>query len=137
MNHRTLTIGLAIIGIANGLALGGVAYNRMGEPESLLSLTERELRMTGDSRRSENSGVTGRIEWCVRDSVETFREIDEIGFELAGCYARTASWLNATRLEELGFDLSVAPDAPDGEPGSFAAHDEPGASPGERNVVAP
>ena len=43
-------------------------------------------------------GVTGRIEWCVRDSVETFREIDEIGFELAGCYARTPSWLNPMRV---------------------------------------
>jgi hypothetical protein len=31
----------------------------------------------------------------------------------------------------------VAPDAPDGEPGAFGAHAEPGASPGGVNVVAP
>jgi hypothetical protein len=31
----------------------------------------------------------------------------------------------------------VAPDAPDDEPGSFAAHAEQGASPGWRNVVTP
>ena len=35
--------GLAIIIVTNIVALAGVAYNRSGEPDAVVELTEREL----------------------------------------------------------------------------------------------
>ena len=40
--HTRFT-GLALIAVVNGIAISGVAYNRSGEPESKLRLSEREL----------------------------------------------------------------------------------------------
>lgn len=40
---RTLIAGIAIILVVNAIALGGVAYNRSGTPESTLHLSQREL----------------------------------------------------------------------------------------------
>ena len=41
--RHTLIAGLGLILGVNAIVLGGVAYNRSGEPESLLQLSEREL----------------------------------------------------------------------------------------------
>src|SRR5690606_12121573 len=45
MSPRALTfaLGAAIILAANAVALGGVAWNRSGEPESRVALSQREL----------------------------------------------------------------------------------------------
>jgi len=40
---HTLIIGIALMALTNAVALIGVAYNRSGEPESELRLTQREL----------------------------------------------------------------------------------------------
>ncbi|MGH8649482.1 MAG: DUF4824 family protein, partial [Burkholderiales bacterium] len=40
---RTLAAGIVLIALTNAIALGGVAWNRSGEPESVLKLTQREL----------------------------------------------------------------------------------------------
>ncbi|MFL6653087.1 MAG: DUF4824 family protein, partial [Sulfurifustaceae bacterium] len=42
---RTLLAGIALIAATNAVALVGVAYNRSGEPSSVLKLTERELAL--------------------------------------------------------------------------------------------
>ena len=112
MTRRALIIGLGIIAIANAGALGSAAYNRMGEPDSELALTERELRRTNGKVSAENSGVELRIEWCTRDT-SSLREVDEIAFELQGCYNRAPYWLDARRLQDLGFDMTVAPTSPE------------------------
>ena len=64
-------LGLALIVCANLFVLAGVAWNRSGEPDSVLSLTERELRsagyvpyaerIEGDRRRAENNAVRFRL----------------------------------------------------------------------------
>lgn len=49
--------GLAVILLSNVWVLGSVAYNRSGEPESRLLLTERELLPSRHWKRQEDSGV--------------------------------------------------------------------------------
>ncbi|WP_375739803.1 DUF4824 family protein [Pseudomonas boanensis] len=58
-----LLAGLAIILLANAVALAGVWQNRTGEPESRLLLSGRELQRDHEWSRKENSGLTLRLDW--------------------------------------------------------------------------
>ena len=58
-----LLAGLALILLSNAVALAGVWYNRQGEPESRLLLSERELHRNWDGPRRENSGLSLRLDW--------------------------------------------------------------------------
>jgi hypothetical protein len=103
---RVQWIGLSIIVVANAFALGNAGYNRMGEPESRLVLTQRELRIQGNQTRSENSGVSARLRWCVADSTVHAEDATR-EFPALDCDSRTPDWLNRERLSALGFDLGV------------------------------
>ncbi|MFZ6049239.1 DUF4824 family protein [Pseudomonas sp. CR3202] len=61
--RSALISGLALIAMTNVVALGGVWYNRSGEPESSLLLSERELRRSYEWSRHENSGLALRLDW--------------------------------------------------------------------------
>lgn len=61
--RSALIAGLALIGLTNAIALGGVWYNRSGEPDSRLLLSERELRRSHDWAMRENSGLALRLDW--------------------------------------------------------------------------
>ncbi len=59
-----LLMGLAILIGTNLVALSGVAYNRMGDPTSQLTLTERELALSyTHGAHKENSGISLFINW--------------------------------------------------------------------------
>jgi hypothetical protein len=58
-----LLAGLALILLSNAVALAGVWYNRQGEPESRLQLSQRELHRNWDGPRQENSGLSLRLDW--------------------------------------------------------------------------
>lgn len=58
-----LLAGLALILLSNAVALAGAWYNRQGEPESRLQLTERELWRDHDGPSRENSGLALRLNW--------------------------------------------------------------------------
>jgi hypothetical protein len=58
-----LLAGLTLILLANAIALGGVWYNRSGDPDSRLVLSERELPLPDHWQRKENSGVALRLNW--------------------------------------------------------------------------
>jgi hypothetical protein len=58
-----LLAGLALILLSNAVALAGVWYNRQGEPESRLLLSQRELQRNWDGPRQENSGMSLRLNW--------------------------------------------------------------------------
>jgi hypothetical protein len=61
---KYLLIGLLILIGTNLAALGGVAYNRMGEATAQLTLTERELSLPYNSgAQKENSGLSLSINW--------------------------------------------------------------------------
>lgn len=63
MNARLLLAGLGLILLSNAAALAGVWYNRQGEPESRVRLSERELQRDWDGPRRENSGLKLRLNW--------------------------------------------------------------------------
>ncbi|MBU0751448.1 MAG: DUF4824 family protein [Gammaproteobacteria bacterium] len=94
---RTLAAGAALILLTNAVALGGVWWNRTGEPESLLVLTERELPLPYRGyRSSENSGLEFRLGWRVgeRDG--------NVFYGYAGS-GGMPEWLDGKRMEALGF----------------------------------
>ncbi len=99
---KVIIAGLAIIVISNAVALMGVAYNRSGEPEATLSLTERELPLPYRYwSNKENSGLSLKIN-C---RLETEMYINRYG---GNCFG-TPDWLDRAKLDSLGFDLQDVP----------------------------
>lgn len=96
---RLLALGAALILVANGVALTGVVYNRSGEPESRLSLSERELsRPWNDYGNKENSGLSLALEWRVPVGSESV-------YPYYGGHGGSPAWLDEQRMAELGFDV--------------------------------
>jgi hypothetical protein len=61
---KYLLIGLTILIGTNLAALGGVAYNRVGDATAQLILSERELSLPYNSgAQKENSGISLSINW--------------------------------------------------------------------------
>lgn len=88
-----LSAALALVLATNAVVLGGAWYNRSGEPESSLRLTQREVHRDFDSfgwGRDENSGLALDLDWRVLPLD------DETG-------RYRGDWLEADRLIELGF----------------------------------
>ena len=99
---HTLVAGLALIALTNAIALGGVAWNRSGEPESVLTLTERELwepYAYGFGR--EEGGLQLILRWRALP-----RDPDMV---LYGEFQGAPEWLDEAKLKELGFDVSPPP----------------------------
>ena len=96
MKTRLSSRGLFLLGFlmlvaANTVVLTGAAFNRSGEPESQLTLTERELQLPYRVH-AENSGLALRLTWrALGNSHSDWR---------------TPAWLNAEKLEQLGFHLN-------------------------------
>jgi hypothetical protein len=83
MRVRLSTLAIGLVLLANALLLGGVAWNRAGEAEAVLALTERELALPyGRWGHRESTGVAlsirradGEAEWLDRDKLAA------LGFE--------------------------------------------------------
>jgi hypothetical protein len=104
----TLLAGIGLILITNTVALLGVAYNRSGEPDSVLQLSERELQLPYEWRGNrENSGVGLTLRWRVllddsRDPTGVVTSYSGIG--------GSPKWLDQAKLSALGFDLGQSAD---------------------------
>ena len=99
---RTLAAGIALIALTNTIALGGVAYNRSGEPESVLKLTQREvLAPHGYGLDREGGGLQLHVSWRVLGP-----ERDDAYF---WNFQGTPEWLDEAKLASLGFDVSPPP----------------------------
>jgi hypothetical protein len=99
---RTLAAGIALIALTNAIALGGVAWNRSGEPESVLKLTQREfLTPHGFGLDREGGGLQLNVSWRVlsADSDAAFY------WNFQGA----PEWLDEAKLAALGFDVSPPP----------------------------
>jgi hypothetical protein len=97
--RHTLVSGIALILVVNAVALAGVFYNRSGEPESRLKLSQRELRLPYRQwNNKENSGVELSLVWRVPSAEETY-----YGYGSSG---GTPVWLDKAKLAALGFDVS-------------------------------
>lgn len=98
-------LGFLLLVATNIVVLSGVASNRSGEPESHVTLTERELRLPYQVYE-ENSGLALDLTWRALIPAEDY-----------GNYTswRTPVWLNAEKLETLGFNTEDIPDSTDNE----------------------
>lgn len=75
---------LLLVVVVNAVVLAGVAWNRSGEPDATLQLTERELPLLYRfSRSQENTGVAFRLN--LSDG------------------SNSPDWLDADKLRQLGF----------------------------------
>jgi hypothetical protein len=84
MRRRALLAALAVLVVVSTLVLAGVAWNRSGQSEASLALTERELRLVYQGTgHEENSGIALALS-LHKDS-----------------YA--PEWLDEDKLRELGF----------------------------------
>jgi hypothetical protein len=96
---HTLIAGLALIVLTNAVALVGVAWNRSGEPESTLKLTQRELtRPYYFEMNRENSGISLHLDWRVPASGENRY------YSYSGS---TPDWLDQAKMASLGFDVNL------------------------------
>ncbi len=106
---KTLLAGAALIALANAVALTGVYLNRSGEPESRLSLTQRELgHPWGWRGNAENSGLALNLQWRVVEA--------SVGNNYAPYYSNhggAPAWLDEKRMAEFGFHSADAAGADD------------------------
>lgn len=91
-------IGALILVVSNAVVLSGVAFNRSGEPESRLTLTERELELSHRRQKTENTGRSLQLDWR-----SLGREQDDISYY----YNRLPAWFDRQTLEALGFDIEA------------------------------
>ena len=105
---RTLVAGAALILITNAIALIGVAYNRRSPPESLLHLTQREVRPSyAPWGVRENSGMAVAVQWRLASGEGEDLSDRGLGYQP---YGGAPVWLDEAKLRELGFDVSEAKD---------------------------
>lgn len=79
---KTFWLGAGLILLCNALALAGVFYNRSGEPDSRLSLTERELRLPyrGMLKAEDSSGLALSLDWSQAEGWLTEAKLRLLGF---------------------------------------------------------
>ena len=105
---HTLVAGLALIVGVNAVVLAGVAFNRSGEPESNMRLSERELQVPFVWRDGiDNSGMSLHLNWRML-SPELPNDKQNASHYFA--YRGGAEWLNAAKMAALGFEPPHAND---------------------------
>lgn len=93
---KAMMMGVSLVVLTNAIVLAGVAYNRSGDPDSSITLTERELRLPYRySRNDENSGIHLRLNYRRYGYFDSRYEDIEI-----------FDWFNKDKLANLGFDVS-------------------------------
>jgi len=103
---HTLAVGLGLIALTNAVALIGVAWNRSGEPQALLQLTQRELQLPYSSyNRRDNSGLALEMQWRVLGAESDEASLHAWQYPGMG---GSPEWLDTAKLEALGFDASEA-----------------------------
>ena len=98
---RTAILGVALIAATNAVALIGVAYNRSGEPESVLVLSKREIAKVGNwGFRSEDSSLEFGLRWRVSGG-------DTLGYAYGSDSSEEdgPSWIDRAKLASLGFTI--------------------------------
>jgi hypothetical protein len=100
MRHiKALLLGTGLIIATNAIVLAGVAYNRSGEPDSTLTLTERELSLPYYySGNAENSGI--ELQLMQRSGISGYLSSDYQS-------PKSLDWFDKEKLAELGFDVSA------------------------------
>ncbi|HOC16706.1 MAG TPA: DUF4824 family protein [Vicinamibacterales bacterium] len=115
-------IAVGIVAAANAAAVGGAAWNRQGEPEAVLELTERELELPPAA--AENTALALRLRWTDPGN-ERLVPVEQPSPPVAAApppaggasspipqappvpAVPAASWFDRAKLEEVGFDCSL------------------------------
>ena len=92
MKPYGLATAICLVLIVNIFVFAGVIYNRSGDPDSRVVLTEREIRLV--SVKKENTGMFLKLDW------------EMAGFYQYDFHRPQQSWLDGNKLGELGFDVS-------------------------------
>jgi len=94
MKRYGLISAIALIVLTNIVVLAGVAYNRSGEPDATVQLTERELhwQKRWDLTDKEDTGLYLTLKWNMP------------GYYKYSWEHRKDTWLNQQKLAELGFN---------------------------------
>ncbi|MCP3942377.1 MAG: DUF4824 family protein [Desulfobacteraceae bacterium] len=95
-SHGLFLLGFIILVATNIAVLSGVASNRSGEPESQITLTQRELELPYQVHE-EDSGLSLKLTW------QTLDRPDDYNYQ----YWRTPAWLNVEKLKKLGFNINT------------------------------
>jgi uncharacterized protein DUF4824 len=102
---HTLAAGLALLALTNAVALGGALWNRSGDPQARMRLSERELqRLEAWYGNRENSGLTLNLRWRV--VVEDRADTGFYSMRYGSAYGSPA-WLDKAKMESLGFGTSM------------------------------
>ena len=111
--RRTLLAGIALILTSNAAVLAMAAYNRLGEPDSRVQLTERELWLPpSHGLGKESSGINLMLRYRVKG-------LQGVPYFEGGNVQ--ASWLNSDKLTALGFDLAPSSAVDDNKRVRYAA----------------
>jgi hypothetical protein len=105
-----IATGALVLALTNAFVLVGVASNRRQPPESVLTLTERELgpEWSWMWREGEDSGLSLRLQYRVESAWKS--KLEQIGeFETFGRYGNFGpiAWLDRDKLASLGFDVAT------------------------------
>lgn len=101
MNKLTIIAALLLI-LTNVIVLVGVAYNRSGEVEASLWLTERELAIRDYSyNNKENSGLALMIDWNVISTNSFRKNARKYSLYRGG----SPDWLDENKLKQLAVDV--------------------------------
>lgn len=90
MRRRGPVAAITLVLVTNAYVLIGVAWNRSGEPDAEITLTERELPLHQPAG-TEASAPSLRLAWA--------------GYLERG--AGESGWLDERKLEEIGFDCEI------------------------------
>ena len=105
-----IAAGAFVLILTNAVVLMGVASNRRQPPDSVLTLTERELGPLWSWmwREGENSGLSLRLQYRVAPSQNSrlVENGEEETFPLYGNFGPIA-WLDRDKLAALGFDVAT------------------------------
>lgn len=94
----SIIAGVALILLANLVALLGVKFNKSGSPDSTLRLSQRELQIPyGWRLNNDNSGISLRLQWRYPGSLTEYYQY----------YNNDPAWLDKDKLASLGFGVSM------------------------------
>ena len=99
MNWRRFGASAGLVVLTNAIVLIGIAYNRGGEPEAEITLTEREVPLSYEAFQSdENTELALRLHWQ-----SPAHRWQALMFEPR----LEPDWFDQAKLEAVGYDCSL------------------------------
>lgn len=99
MNWRRFGASVGLVVLTNAIVLIGIAYNRGGEPEAEITLTEREVPLSYEAFQSdENTELALRLHWQ-----SPAHRWQALMFESR----LEPDWFDQAKLEAVGYDCSL------------------------------